>query len=645
MRVQLPSHVPTVLLLLQYRGIPNSSPLFQGLAHDFAMEFGMFHLMCHLDSFDRITSLLNRAFDNYDLQKVAPTPAKAPVGQTKALALEKARVVEKKTEKKAFTLVQFKAVFKSFGVSFPKQNGMMMEVFMRESAFDVNMTDSSYLRVQGKLGAMTVDYNNDAVKKLYPHIMNIDGENLIHFTLDYQLGAGLTLPLSPDAAPGTVPFNAVIKLNMSSVQFNYVQVFIEDVVAYFLPPPELGQKAVTNKALTVRAEQLQKATVVAANETNFGFEVTINNPIVFLPRSLNSPEGLKADLGKIRLSNHLLMATSDSNIQLVRETMRIEVSECTLLSCVLGSTANDQAILQNTDLRLEVIQTKKDTDRAFPGMEVTMNIPSIGLQLSEYQLKLLRSILEDNCSLGVVRKPSDVPNGAVEAKRSSNLIDAEAFLREGDPEEEAKTILESRISTDIRVAIQVEAIQAELLKGDGYDALAQLSPLGETPKPLNRDVSRTSLLSSDLRSLNIAVEMKSDASMNVELSIQDLFVRDARVIDNPSKFRDIFTTRLKKQLLMAKPYFQLTYIQESNNSQDITINIYRPAVICVPDIWIDLLIFMLPFNELLLGSINAFTLFWADFSPKLSPGQSPAEKKPTKVTPPIAALEIVSLLD
>lgn len=216
---------------ITYRGIPNSSPVFKDIAHDITAEFGMFHVMFHMETFDRLLLLLNKAFDDFDANRIQVKPAQV-LGEGDNQEIQK-KIDELKKDND-FTLVQFKSVFKSFGVSFPTKEKMMMESFMKQSCIDVYFTDSSFLHVEGKLGAMTIDYKNDKIEQVYPHIMNIKGENLVYFTVDYQLGEGTSLPLPENAPEDTIPYNAIIRLNMSSVRFNYVQEFIEDIVEYFL---------------------------------------------------------------------------------------------------------------------------------------------------------------------------------------------------------------------------------------------------------------------------------------------------------------------------------------------------------------------------------------------------------------------------
>ena len=335
-------------VMLKYHGIPKNSPLFENLAHDLRMEFGMFHVMCNVLTLNHLLGLLNRAFDDYD--KLREPTTDQLIEQKDPSKVEDSNAAEliRRKKEEDFTLVRFNAVFKSFGVSFPRKEKMMMEVFMSQSAIHVDMTDSNYLHVDGKLGAMKVNYNNDTIRKLYPDIMGIRGDDLIHFTVNYQLGAE-HLPLPEDAEEGTIPLDALVKLELNSVQFNYVQVFIEDLVDYFITSQAIVMEQSTPMgALAQRAGQLQKATAAAATETNFGYDVVIHNPILFVPRSTTSREGLKADLGRIHISNRFFKQRKEGH-KFVREDIRIDISDCTLLSCLLESDSHDQPILKNTD--------------------------------------------------------------------------------------------------------------------------------------------------------------------------------------------------------------------------------------------------------------------------------------------------------
>ena len=357
---------------IHYRGIPNASPLFKNIAHDITAEFGMFHVMFNVETLDRLLLLLNKAFDDFDANRVQLTNNDADDKIDQDGNDKTKQIIENKRKENDFTLVQFKSVFKSFGVSFPTKDNMMMESFMKQSTIDVTFTDSSFLHVEGKLGAMTVDYKNETIEKVYPHIMHIQGENLVYFTVDYQLGDGNALPLPSNAPEDTIPYNAIIRLDMNSVQFNYVQEFIEDIVAYFLSyvvNPFIfavlhvlrillilfyyfcRTEIKSGKATMEKAEKVQKATAAAASEKYFGYIVNINNPILWLPRSSTSIEGLKADLGKIQIGNRFFNETKKDET-LVRETIRIDIAECTLLSTVLNTDTNTQPILEDTDIHI-----------------------------------------------------------------------------------------------------------------------------------------------------------------------------------------------------------------------------------------------------------------------------------------------------
>lgn len=279
-----------------------------------------------------------------------------------------------------------------------------------------------------------------------------------------------------------------------------------------------------------------------------------------------------------------------------------------------------------------VTQTKGDEDHIFPSMDVNVEIPSVGIQLSEYQLKLLRSILEDNVSSRMSKRIEEDKQKDLSDVSLSDIKSAE--LKEISPpltEVQESSVADKPLFVDIHVNVEIESIKATILTGNGVDPKATITKLGEKPAPLEKKATPTSLLSGDLRKLLVSVDMNSDNSMDVDLSITDLFIQDARQIENQNKFRDIFTTRLTKKLAISKPYFTLTYRQDPNNYQKVEISIYHPSLIYVPDIWVDMLIFILPFQSDILGATNAFTTFWSDFSPKLSP-EKPVEVKKARET-------------
>ena len=220
-------------VMISYRGIPNSSPLFEGLAHNISAKFGILHVMVNLKTLLHLLDVLDKSFTTFDKYRIKPNEDVVNDKKENVSSQNKQELSVPK-KKEDFTLVHVEATFQSLGVSFPTPNGLFMEAFMDESKIDVQMMDSNFIHVKGELGALTLDYNNQDIKKVYPHLMDIKGENLIKFAVDYQLGDGLHLPLPEDADENTIPCNANIKLDMNSVQFIYTQKFIEELVAFFI---------------------------------------------------------------------------------------------------------------------------------------------------------------------------------------------------------------------------------------------------------------------------------------------------------------------------------------------------------------------------------------------------------------------------
>lgn len=107
----------------------------------------------------------------------------------------------------------------------------------------------------------------------------------------------------------------------------------------------------SGKATMEKAGKVQKATAAAASEKYFGYIVNIENPILWLPRSSTSIEGLNADLGKIQIGNRFF-EQSKKGQSFVRETIRIDIAECTLQSLLLQTENNTQDILEDTDIHL-----------------------------------------------------------------------------------------------------------------------------------------------------------------------------------------------------------------------------------------------------------------------------------------------------
>lgn len=351
-----------VLILVNYFGVPTDSPKFEGVAHNISTRFNMVHLMFHMVTVQRLLSFATDILDTFDDQRWKPT--KTPEDSAGHQALEGAVRSSREAPVKAvamqlpsktdFTLVRVKAELDAVGISLVKGGQQIVEAYVGKSELEVAVSSGDLLNASGSLGAMTIDYLDEDFN-LHPHIMTIDGKELIRFGVEYRLGDDLRakeLSLLEDAAvqgiasPIEVDYDAKLSVELSSVQFIYVQRFVTEMANYFRLDTSAASYALA------KAEQLQQA--AATLDKRLSFDVRVNNPIVLVPCSINSPDLIRADLGAVDITNSIFLDyidASDCESGLTfKERFTVVVTCMNLQTGQSKSTA--QVLISDVDLKI-----------------------------------------------------------------------------------------------------------------------------------------------------------------------------------------------------------------------------------------------------------------------------------------------------
>ena len=253
----------------------------------------------------------------------------------------------------------------------------------------------------------------------------------------------------------------------------------------------------------------------------------------------------------------------------------------------------------------------------YPNFEVIVGSPQIQVQLTEYQVDLLLSILQNNINAPYAQLHEQYESQ--ESKPPQQLYEESLITPEQRAELEEK---DKNKKIDIKVEVNIKKIIADLYIGDGSDLNAKLCNFEEVEihkllKHCSNDPQETAackLLSGNCLSLKTDVYLYSNNTMDCGLTIENFNMIDSRLNRDQNLFPTVFSTTHTSP---DNPGFSLTYQQKIGSLQECKILVNRPNLISVPDIYVDTLIYILPFSDKIIYSIDIFNHFWGIFSKKL----------------------------
>ncbi|KAF9968752.1 hypothetical protein BGZ73_009156, partial [Actinomortierella ambigua] len=357
------------------------------------------------------------------------------------------------------------------------------------------------MRVNVKLGNFTL---TDDINPGKQQLLAIQGEEFADFAYE-------TYDSQSPSYPG---YDTSLFLRAGSLQFTFLEEPIKQLLDFsnkFARMHVLYESA-RNAAMN-QAQALQQV----ATTSRLHFDVQVSSPIVILPKDSKSKSTISANLGEISIFNDFV--ESNDNVNQVVDRRQFGIRSISLVSQFHfdNNVVQELRILDDVDIGFEIIRAPHVSGSARPDMELIGNMSDVSINLTELQYRTLYAI-----SMSVAR-----------AFAGSGEIDEEAMAEAaGIPSVPLIAAPEAPKTgekwTSIDLVFIMPSVTLELYQGDG------------TQKEELRDCSfsKFSLTKTDFK-----YKMLTDSTMQAELTIQDLVIRDSRR-NVKTKFREIIPANL-----------------------------------------------------------------------------------------------------
>ncbi|KAF9166895.1 hypothetical protein DFQ26_006563 [Actinomortierella ambigua] len=357
------------------------------------------------------------------------------------------------------------------------------------------------MRVNVKLGNFML---TDDINPGKQQLLSIQGEEFADFAYE-------TFDAQSSSYPG---YDTSLFLRAGSLQFTFLEEPIKQLLDFsnkFARMHVLYESA--RNAAVNQAQALQQV----ATTSRLHFDVQVSSPIVILPKDSKSKNTIIANLGQISIFNDFVESNDD--ISQVVDHMQFGIRSIKLVSQFHfdNNVVQELQIIEDVDIGFEIVRAPHVSGSTRPDMELVGNMSDVSINMTELQYRTLYAI-----SMSVAR-----------AFAGSGEIDEEAMaVAAGIPAVPSTPVQVAPKSsekwTSIDLVFIMPSVVLEIYHGDG------------TQKEELRDCSfsKFSLTKTDFK-----YKMLTDSTMQAELTVQDLVIRDTRR-NVKTKFREIIPANL-----------------------------------------------------------------------------------------------------
>jgi vacuolar protein sorting-associated protein 13A/C len=369
-------------------------------------------------------------------------------------------------------------------------------------------------------------------------LVTIQGDELAHFSYE-------TFDDGDEKYPG---YDSSIYLRAGSLKVNFVTEPFRKIMDFGVKFGKM--QAIFNAARQAAAQQ---ATQMQEKANKMHFDILVKTPIIVFPRMVitDDPERdtLTADLGEIYANNKFLsLEHSQGNNVANKISAGIRNVRLTSFFHYDEERSEELQMIDKMDLDFKVTYIEHKPEQERPDLEIEGSLSDINVKISQEQLRFALE-LSKSIPAAFATEPEELVDEEIEDELpDSTLKPARALTdKESDTGEEtqppANLNPELDTSSDkwtkLDLVFKVGALGLELIKGK------KDQPVG--------DLADASLSKFSLDQTHIKLRMISDGSMESELLIQSLNIKDTRTRET-NKFRKIMSlinTDVKQQFMAS----------------------------------------------------------------------------------------------
>jgi vacuolar protein sorting-associated protein 13A/C len=399
------------------------------------------------------------------------------------------------------------------------------------------------MKIGAHLGDLSlVDDVNQGVSEesALRRLVTIQGDELAHFSYE-------TFEEDADKYPG---YDSLIYLRAGSLKVNFVTEPFRKIMDFGVKFGKM--QAIFNAARQAAAQQ---ATQMQERANKMHFDILVKTPIIVFPRMVvtDDPERdtLTANLGEIYAKNEFLSLDNSKNKDVANKiSAGIRNVRLTSFFHYEDEKSEELQMIDKMDLDFKVTYVEHKAGQERPDLEVEGSLSDINVKVTQEQMKFALE-LSKSIPAAFATEAEEVVDEEIEEelpdstlKPARAITDKEAESEEEEGEESPANLKpELETSSDkwtkLDLVFKVGALGLELIKGKHNE------PVG--------DLAEASLSKFSLDQTHIKLRMISDGSLESELLIQSLNIKDTRTRET-NKFRKIMSlinTDVKQQFMAS----------------------------------------------------------------------------------------------
>lgn len=378
--------------------------------------------------------------------------------------------------------------------------------------------------IQSRIGSLTLIDDMNAISPEdsdLRSLLTIEGDNFADFKYE-------TFDSESASYPG---YDSEVFLRSGSIKINFLEEPYRKIINFLVKFGKM--QAIFNAARQAAASQ---ANQLQENASRMRFDVVVKTPILVFPRAMKEDrpqDTITAHLGEIYAKNTFVPLDDEkenspavnvvsSGIRNIRLTSKFHFD---------GGAVEELEMIQKVNLDFSICYLEHQADNPRPDMEIEGSMSAINLRISQKQFKFLMELLKTvpgafatDSEQQELEAMEALPSSVTETRREESSKALQSANAQASGGQEGASSQETWVRLDM--VFKVDSVGLELILGNDDEPIGSLED--------------SSLSKFSLNDTRVQLRMLNDGSLESELLIHSLTIRDSRSNDT-NKFRKIMS--------------------------------------------------------------------------------------------------------
>lgn len=564
------------LLRLRYHAINRDGPTFNGVVQNIELFVARIKLSIDSPILDELLTYSQTIIDSLpsstQTDRAIPVSRRPSISSQASLSIIQTLKVKSKVKR---SLQQVKNIINLKSVisinSIELAIGGICAITLKGLVGDLSMFESG--KLEAKAHWKDVSILNSVEASISPQLSrSLVHPQIIESTSERLLEVEIVM-YSPSEVKRNKSVDMMCKVHFGRLKIVFLNEFIVRLFNFLAVFENAKQRALSASS---RAADYAKQTAISAYEsaTKIGLDITLEAPLIIVPRSWVSKECMAIDLGKIVIQNEI-----KSEEKVLMDNIKCEITNINVSATATDQLATDSKkdhLIEPISFQLQALRNVSFTNnKTRPELELSATLHQISLGISQFNLALLISILNENLAEGKSLQPdlSQETLTSVTGQKGSKSKDKQK-------KEKSKKVFTTSLElppglTTTKIVEEAEVhvdapdiIITEKEREVEVEAFVQYLISFAMPKidlVLFRDdkkVTENRLTHAYLSGFDVYCKMITDGSMTAKLSISDMLIKDERSSKNDKRLR---------KLLYCNEYLK----SDSNESKIVTVDFHQ----------------------------------------------------------------------